>query len=223
MFVYLNFDDGTNKSIPIPTYNPPNNPTSTPTSRRSADYYYNQGNKEYEKGNYTKAIGLFTQALNRDKNHHKSRHRRSQSHYSNKDFRNAMKDADYLCIYRKNSEDYGLRGWIKLQTNKFSSSIMDFDTAVRLATENSNMSILVDSYIGRGLSKYSNKEYTRALSDATKAIRIQDDNPDVYYLRGLIFLDMNPPRVVKGCKDLQKSRDLGSKLISDDEYEENCN
>lgn len=219
LFIYLNVDDGTTKSIPIPTPRltpkPTTKPTSTPTSRRSADYYYQLGYKEYEKENFTKAISLFTQAITRDEKHHKSRFFRSWSYWNQDSFSTAMFDANYLIKYRGDSEDYNLRGWIKSSTNKYTSSISDFDAAVNLSPEVAN------NFIGRGLSKFANSEYTRALSDASKAIKLEDDNPDVYYLRGIIFIAMN--KVEIGCQDLRKSMDLETNLMDEEYYEDHCN
>ena len=75
---------------------------------------------------------------------------------------------------------------------------------------------MIDFAIG-----FANDEYTRALSDASKAIKLEDDNPDVYYLRGIIFIAME--KVEIGCQDLRKSMDLGTNLMADEYYEDHCN
>ena len=186
-----------------------------PVVVEKADEYYKQGLIKYEEENYTEAISLFDQALYLDKYHHKSRYQKSLSNYVLNNFSKSMIDANYLVANRGDSEDYNLRGWIKSSTNKYTSSISDFDAAVNLSPE------VVDNFIGRGLSKFANSEYIRALNDASKAIKLEDDNPDVYYLRGIIFIAMK--KVEIGCQDLRKSMDLGTNLMDEENYEDHCN
>jgi len=213
LYIYINSTRGPGPPvINPPVIVPPKPPTVVGTF--SAEYYYKQGLDEYNDGDYIAAKIYFTEALDKKSNLHEARFFRSWSYYFLGDLNDAMKDASDLIYTRQKAKDYNLRGWIKLKTNKFQSSIDDFDSATNLEPNNINF------YFGRGYSKYKVGNLNGAMNDAMKLIKNNSQDDKGYHVRGLVYIARN--QIQKGCSDLGRSKSLGGKGQVQSDFERYC-
>jgi len=63
-----------------------------------------------------------------------------------------------------------------------------------------------EKYLDSGYEKYSEENYEGAIKDFNKALKTNDSNPEIYFLRGVSFSSMGEK--VKAMNDLQKAVEL---------------
>jgi len=76
-------------------------------------------------------------------------------------------------------------------------------------------------YYNRGIAYNELDQYQRAIKDYNEAIRLQPDDVDAYYNRGVVYLKQgnNKP----GCRDAQKACELGNcKLLEGNKSQGRC-
>jgi len=170
--------------------------------RKTAEEYFEEGEKYYYENNYDKAITSFTKCLNKDQNHHKSRFSKSRSHYYLKNYSIALTDVNTLIKKRGNAGDYNLRGWVHYRLSKSKKAIRDFNIAISKGRNDSQV------YIGRAWSYYADKKYYNAIRDFTKAIDLEPELHDAWYGRALARFDSGNPS--SALSDMSKAIKLDS-------------
>jgi tetratricopeptide (TPR) repeat protein len=103
--------------------------------------------------------------------------------------KDALKDIeDYILAYPSKPEYYYLRAILKLQDQKYSRSIEDFDMAIKLdmppGTE-------YKVYLNRGMANFYNQDYDLAEADFREAIALNPKCAPAYHGLGMIKYQLN--------------------------------
>ena len=122
---------------------------------------------------------------------------------------------------------YNNRGYVYQNINNFEKSILDFKKSIEI--NNSDPYIyyeLARSQFNLGYTTDQRKELAQeAFPNVNKAIELENNNKDFYYLRANILMVLED---TKYCLDLQKASDLGDQnyrnflLRSYGDWEYNC-
>ena len=59
-------------------------------------------------------------------------------------------------------------------------------------------------------------DFTGSIKSMTKAISINSNSENSYYIRGLSYLKIG--KLIEGCNDLKKAKELGVKEMDKDYY-----
>jgi len=95
---------------------------------------------------------------------------------------------------KKNSDYpqfYLTRGIVLIHKGKFKDAIEDLNRALDLAQGTNDKLFENKIYVNRGAAYQKLFEYDAALSDYSKAIQLNDNNPNVYLYRGYLYYQTN--------------------------------
>jgi len=100
--------------------------------------------------------------------------------------------------------EYGLfcKGWFKTEKSEYKDAIVCFDDAIKLNNE------FWQAYYQRGNAYGVLKDYSKALSDISKALELYPGYGEGYFVRGATYI-MGLKDKEKGCEDWQKAASLG--------------
>jgi tetratricopeptide (TPR) repeat protein len=142
-------------------------PVASPTSGATAQYLYERGVNEYNKGNYDQATTNFTQAIGLDPKHAKAYYMRGLAYYRQSipaqaimDFTRAIElDPKYVEAYNDRGSTYNGQG-------KYDEALRDLNQAIQLDPK------YAAAYVNR-CATYRNKNlYDQALADCSQAIEL---------------------------------------------------
>ncbi|MCB2221096.1 MAG: tetratricopeptide repeat protein [Bacteroidetes bacterium] len=122
----------------------------------------------------------------------------------NRDYEEAL--ADYSASIAMNPnyyKTYDRRGFVYLINGNYSTAIIDFNKSLTINPEG------FYAQLGLGFAYRHINQPEIALDHLDKAEQLEPQNPEVYYNRGKVFLQMD--RADKACKDFKKSLELGLK------------
>jgi len=95
----------------------------------------------------------------------------------------------------KNNSDYPqyylTRGIVYIKKGKFEDAIEDLNRALDLSQGMNNKQLENKIYINRGAAYQKLFQNDAALNDYSKAILLNNDNPDVYLYRGFLYYQSN--------------------------------
>lgn len=86
---------------------------------------------------------------------------------------------------------YLTRGKILIHKNKYENAIDDLNRAHDLAQGSNNKFLENKIYVNRGAAYQKLLKYDAALSDYSKAIQLNDNNPNVFLYRGYLYYQTN--------------------------------
>lgn len=104
--------------------------------------------------------------------------------------------------------DYGY-AYIKLsalylQQRRYEQAIIEATSSIGRSRSNQDRS---DGYQLRGLAKYYSGDRTEALADLDKGLSAGDGNPETYYVRGILL--MNLSKIGEACNSWEKAASMG--------------
>ena len=104
------------------------------------------------------------------------------------------------------SSDYRKRALLAYSENRYEDAIADFDTAIKLSAENS------DLYCRRGAAKKEINQYKDAIADFDTAIEINSGDWQAYYLRGRTKYDLD--KYEDAIADFNTAVEINAQVIS---------
>ncbi len=162
---------------------------------------------------------------------------KSKSQFEKGNIKQALADVNKsIQLDPKNPHNYNLRAIIKVEMGKYEEAIIDFSKVIELMPDrfdayfnraSAKINIkdfkgaLIDlnkvielnpsgskGYFTRGVVKYNLTDYLGAIKDFDFSIKLNPKNDEAFLYRGLSYMQIE--EIEKGCKDLQKSKDMGN-------------
>lgn len=90
-----------------------------------------------------------------------------------------------IALFPKYSDAYNFRGSSYAKIELFANAIRDYDKAIEFGSKN-----LDETYLTRGAAHFELKEYDKAISDLSQAIKLSPNYVDAYITRVFVFADM---------------------------------
>jgi tetratricopeptide (TPR) repeat protein len=146
------------------------------------------GNDLVELNRYDEAFEKFDEALDYLPSYAPAIDGKANLFILTEDYKKAGKIIDEAI--KKNSdypEFYLTRGIIYIKRNKFSNAIEDFIRALDLAQGLNDKILEGKIYVNRGAAYQKLLENDAALNDYSKAIQLDNTNPNVYLYRGFLY------------------------------------
>ena len=153
-------------------------------------------------GDINGALADYSYAISLNPSYDKAYQNRATLYVKTKQYSSATNDCNKLVSIKPSYESYLTCGNIKLDSNLYSNAITNFTKAItfvekeraafaKKVAEGSafgtmNMSEFEGAYYGRGLAYYYIKNYDKAYSYFSMAIKCSPFNPDAYYYIGII-------------------------------------
>jgi tetratricopeptide (TPR) repeat protein len=140
---------------------------------------FDLADKEFDRGEYDRAIADYTEAIRLRPDDSAAYHNRGNAYDSLKKCDQAI--ADYTEAIRLKPYDPDIhdnRGNAYVHLEKYDQAIADYTEAIRFEPNNAA------AYFGRGVAYIDSKEYAQAIADYTVAIRLKPDSSDAYNNRG---------------------------------------
>ena len=197
--------------------------STEPTNSNNTNYenYLELANENLQNKNYAKVISYLSKYLENDSKNTNVLFYRAMAKGELKDNYGAISDYDKIIKYNSNypltvaklATVYNNKAYSLVKLKKYSDALPFVNKALEL--DESEWFI----WDTRGEIYLNLEKYKEAISDLTKAIKIQKHD-NSYYLRGIAHIKNGEKE--KGCKDLSKAGELGNA----DAYEEinkNCN
>ena len=152
------------------------------SSARDAEFYFQQGQALFDKGNYAEAIKAYAQAIELNPNHDEAYRRRGVCKANLKNHEAAIPDfTKAIEINPKNSRAYNGRGNAKHKGLKdYAGAMSDFNKAIELDPAYSN------AYYSRGILKIDMKDFMGAGNDCEASIAINRKYSPGYICLGVI-------------------------------------
>ncbi len=168
------------------------NVATTATVPQKAEEFLKRGKDFQHNKKYDLAIEDFTQALNLEPENAEAFFQRGitmriKSGYSisTRDV-DARNDFDNAIFYSPNVANYYYhRGLWRFNENKYDRALEDFTKAIALAPDQ------YEGYRMRFETFRKLKTFDNALKDVNKAIELQPNGLDLFFARGVLFMDMN--------------------------------
>lgn len=203
--------------------------------------YLGGGIIDYNLKRYNDSILKLTKAISIDKSNKQAYLVRGHAYAESGDFQKALADYEKVIeLFPKNSEAYfylgviwdekkdyeksiyyyskaiendnsyvnaiANRGWVYLRTSKFSMAEDDFRIALQINQRNiSAISGMAELYI------YRDSDFSSALLFYDKAISINRDDPKLYYLRGVLFVNMK--KYLEAASEFSQAISLNPKYM----------
>lgn len=167
------------------------------------------------KGNYDSALKYFNIAISKDPKDAVSYDGRATVKGLLNNFNGAIQD-DNIAISLDSSNQiyYTNRGFAKFQLRQYEASIKDFDISLKLEANHK-------AYANRGYAFYKLGLQLKAIDDYTNALSIMPDDFEIFYRRGLSYVEIG--KIKEACADLNKSKELGYKPAEKELLKIRCN
>lgn len=168
---------------------------------------FDDGIKEMESRNFSKAIELFTKALS-IKEDGAIYYNRGVCYGQIGEYQNAINDFTKTIESNPDLSDaYNGRGLGYYSLKEYEKAIADFSKAIELNTINS------DAYFNRGKAYKDIGEYYKAIYDFAKTVVIVPRHPFAYYERGYAYY------AIKDCFNAKRDWNIAIELNPDFEKE----
>ena len=176
-------------------------------------------NETLRKESLERAIRLFAQAIELDKEDPDTYFHRGQAYRLDEKYEKAIKDYnEVMRIYKKTSrlplelaKVYNARGIIYKCMEKYEEAIKDYTQAIKLDPKN------VPAYNNRARAYISMEKYEEAIKDYTQAIKLDPNRGVVYENRGEAWLLQN--KQDKAEKDFIEAAELNADVSSIFQYD----
>ena len=156
-----------------------NEPLPIEYESKSAENYFEAGNKASQRGNYKDAIANYDRAIERKPNHASAYNNRGITKANLRDYPAAIADYDRAIELNPDfTEAYNNRGNAKAELGKYLGAITDYDRAIELKPD------YAVTYYNRGTTKVNLENYHDAIADFDRAIELKPDHTSAYYNRG---------------------------------------
>jgi len=153
----------------------------------AAKAQYDQGNKNYNAGNYAQAILNFTEAIRLDSKYATATtfYNRGMAYYYTSNYYPAIND--YTEAIRLNPNDaasYNNRGNVYYYyLDNYYQAIADYTEAIRLDSKYATAT----TYYNRGIAYHNINNFNQAIADFTQVIRLTPNNSTAYFYRGYAY------------------------------------
>jgi len=186
------------------------------------EVYLLRGNTRYKKKDYDKAIIDYNKAIENNPENEEVYILRGNSWYFKEDNNKAMTYNNAIEDYEKAitiNPDYTLAFYNKAQANvarkKYKDAIRDFNKVICLDPN------YTDIYVSRGnIKRVHNGDYDGAIADYTDALKININDENAYYYRGLGYYNKALNRtnidLIKSKQDFEKYLTLTNKEKNND-------
>lgn len=164
---------------------------------QSAADLFKRGNDYSNKGDWTNAIGAYTQALQLTPNSARILSARGYAYYRSNDADRAIQDFTTAIQLQPDAQLFQARAESFEDKNDYERAIQDYTQAIRLKPGDA---ILL---YGRAFDHERRGEYGPALVDLNEIVRRFPEAPDAYRNRGLAFL--NSAHVSEALEDLTRA------------------
>lgn len=140
-------------------------------NRKKASDLLAKGHDVYDEDNYSKAIELYTEAMNANPNYDEAYYWRASAKYALKKYSEAIPDYDKAIeLNPNNDEAYYYRALTNYNLGDYEKTLPDFDRAIELNPDVASMNYW------RGEAKYSLKRYEDAILDFTKSLELKKND-----------------------------------------------
>lgn len=135
--------------------------------RKKASGLLDEGHTSYNDKNYTKAIALYTQAMQVNPNYDEAYYWRASAKYALSQYKEAIPDYDKAIeLNPNNAEAYYYRALTNYNLAAYKETLPDFDKALELNPDVASM------YRWRGEAKYKLELYEEAIIDYSKSLEL---------------------------------------------------
>jgi uncharacterized caspase-like protein/regulator of sirC expression with transglutaminase-like and TPR domain len=145
----------------------------TEESRKKAIALLTEGHTAYNESNHTKAIELYSQAIQVNPNYDEAYYWRASAKYSQKKYKEAIPDYDKAIALNPNGEEaYYYRALTNYNLNAYTAALPDFNRAIELNPD------VASIHYWRGELKYMLKQYEEAIIDFSKSLELSRNNDE---------------------------------------------
>jgi len=173
--------------------------------------YFNRGFTKINLKNYIDAIEDFTKVIEINPKYTGIYYQRGFAKFAMKDYPGAIVDLTKNIETERFTEySYYFRGRAYLEmadyygSMSYSKSIEDFTAAIGLNSE------LAVAYHDRSIAKSKMDDYPSAITDLTRSIEIEPDNPENYFFRGLLLNVLGEND--QACEDFKMAKKMGADI-----------
>ena len=168
-------------------------------------YYCDKGWEHFNVGQYEKAIGFYSIAIEHIKKgpwEGQCYHRRAWSYAKLKQHQQAIQDFDQaIGLDPEYDLAYSHRGPSYAAIGEHQRAIQDYDQAIRLDADDEL------AYVNRALAYYDLGQHQRAIQDYDHAIKLNPNYSCAYYNRGMAYIDLRQlERAIQDCDQAIKLR-----------------
>jgi len=168
-------------------------------------YYCDKGWEHFNVGQYEKAIGFYSIAIEHIKKgpwEGQCYHRRAWSYAKLKQHQQAIQDYDHaIGLDPEYDLAYSHRGQSHAALGEHQQAIQDYHQAVLLDADNES------PYVNRALAYYDLGQHQRAIQDYDHAIKLNPNYSCAYYNRGMAYIDLRQlERAIQDCDQAIKLR-----------------
>jgi tetratricopeptide (TPR) repeat protein len=143
----------------------------TEESRKKAGALLAEGHTAYNESNHSKAIELYTRAIQVNSSYDEAYYWRASSKYSQKKYKEAIPDYDKAIALNPNSEEaYYYRALTNYNLEAYAETLPDFNKAIELNPDVASM------HYWRGEVKYRLELYEEAIIDYSKSLELNRNN-----------------------------------------------
>ena len=163
--------------------------------------YYYFGKYYLLTGNFDLAISNDSRTIDSDPRNPDPWFDRAISKGQINDLEGALTDVNMAISIDSMIEDYyTLRGYTRILQKQYKNSFDDFNRSLKIKPNQK-------AYANRGLAWSMLDQHQKAIEDYTKALELNHQDGDTYYLRGISYKALS--KKAEACADLNKSSELG--------------
>jgi tetratricopeptide (TPR) repeat protein len=145
------------------------------TEKRKSAELLSKGHDEYNQNNYSKAIELYSQAIQTNPNYSDAYYWRASAKYASKNYREAIPDYNKTIeLSPTNEQAFYYRALTHYNLESYEIALPDFDNAVQLNPDIASM------YYWRGETNYVLQRYEDGVSDFSKSLELNINDPASY-------------------------------------------
>lgn len=153
--------------------------------------FVEEGERETDRGNYARAIRLFTAAIKGGVNAYQWRGR---AYFLSGDKKKALEDINYyISLQPSEPQAYLLRGDITLSQDNAAAALQDYRMAVKLTPSS------VVALVSRGLARMALEQYGSAVRDFERALQLDPRNLDALTNLGVANTLAHRPRAARAA------------------------
>ena len=159
------------------------------------------GDESYKAHNFNKAIEYYEEVIKINTTNDNAYFKAAQAYVEVKLSKAIKLYSKAIGLNSKNSDYYLYRGIAFIIDEKYNKALIDFDKVLELKP-NDNKALLEKAYC-----YYFQSQYNKSLEIIEVIIKQTDSFAEVYYLEGLVNLDLEEKE--QACEAFHKAQDLG--------------